>query len=167
MVHNYGGFWRRGLAILIDKTVLYFIFLILILLEFMLLPSHPYSRYPDLPAGKWEYMTGTFMIGHAIVFIIVGAAYFTYFHGSLGQTPGKMLLGLRVIRATGRSMTYSVALLRWAGYLVSSIFLCLGFIWAAFDGRKQAWHDKLAGTLVILSNSKKHTSGPVQLPINF
>ena len=166
MVHNYGGFWRRGLAIFIDKIVLYFIYLILILLEFMLLPSHPYSRHPDLPAGKWEYMTGTFMIGHAIVLIIMGAAYFTYFHGSLGQTPGKMLLGLRVIQVTGKNMTYTAALIRWAGYIVSTICLYLGFIWAAFDSRKQAWHDKLAGTLVILSN-KKHMNGPVQMPIKF
>ena len=38
---------------------------------------------------------------------------------------------------------------RYLGYYVSMIPLCLGLIWVAFDARKQGWHDKLAGTVVV------------------
>jgi uncharacterized RDD family membrane protein YckC len=39
--------------------------------------------------------------------------------------------------------------LRYVGYWVVWITLFIGFIWVAFDGRKQGWHDKIAGTLVV------------------
>jgi uncharacterized RDD family membrane protein YckC len=64
-----------------------------------------------------------------------------------------MLLKLKVIRTTGRNLSFGCAFLRFIGYLISGIVLFLGFIWAAFDGRKQGWHDKLAGTLVVIVNS--------------
>jgi uncharacterized RDD family membrane protein YckC len=32
------------------------------------------------------------------------------------------------------------------GYWISGLVFGLGFIWAAFDGRKEAWHDKLFDT---------------------
>ena len=75
--------------------------------------------------------------------------YFTLFHGFGGQTPGKKLLGLRVVQSSGKPMTPGLAFLRWVGYIISQIPLCLGFIWIAFDGRKQGWHDKIAATCVI------------------
>jgi hypothetical protein len=74
--------------------------------------------------------------------------YFTWFHGSVGQTPGKMMLGLRVFQASGVKMTFGVAFLRWVGSLISGLFLWLGYLWIAVDGRKQGWHDKIAATLV-------------------
>ncbi len=86
MANHYGGFWRRGAAILIDKLVLYFLAMILVVLEFTILPSRPYSQYPDSPPGIWEYMTGAFLVGHIIVFTLMSAIYFTYFHAATGQT---------------------------------------------------------------------------------
>jgi uncharacterized RDD family membrane protein YckC len=160
MVNSYGGFWRRAAAICIDKLILYFLSMILVLLEFTVLPSRPYSHYPDSPSGIWEYMTGSFIMGHIIVFVFMGAVYFIYFHAATGQTPGKMLLKLKVIRTTGKSLTYGDAFLRWACYIISVIFLYLGFIWVAFDGKKQAWHDKLAGTLVIYVNNDEWKKVP-------
>jgi hypothetical protein len=44
------------------------------------------------------------------------------------------------------------------GYLVSNIFY-LGFIWVAFDGKKQGWHDKIAGTVVIIREDGEQTAG--------
>ena len=46
-------------------------------------------------------------------------------------------------------MTFGLAFLRWVGYILSGIFLYLGFLWIAWDGRKQGWHDKIAGTVVV------------------
>ena len=76
-------------------------------------------------------------------------AYFTYFHGTTGQTPGKRLLGLRVVQETGEPIGLGTAFLRWVGYIVSGIPMLMGFLWAGADRRKQGWHDKIAGTVVI------------------
>ncbi len=164
--YHYGGFWRRALAMIVDKLFLYCLFFILTMIEFSILPLRPYSPRPDAPAGLGEYLTGSFMVGHVVVFAIMSAVYFTYFHGLLGQTPGKMLLGLKVIRTSGRNLTYGPAFLRWVCYAISSIFFYLGFIWAAFNRRKQAWHDKIMGTLVIRVNDSDHRRGAQQLTIN-
>jgi uncharacterized RDD family membrane protein YckC len=92
---------------------------------------------------------GVFPVVYVVTTIITGMGYFTWFHGAAGQTPGKMLLGLRVIQTSGVRMTFGVAFLRCVGYLISGLFFWLGFLWIAFDGRKQGWHDKIAATLVV------------------
>ena len=50
-------------------------------------------------------------------------------------------------------MTLGIAFLRWVGAIVSGLVFMLGFVWIAFDGRKQGWHDKIAATLVIHKNA--------------
>jgi len=50
-------------------------------------------------------------------------------------------------------MSYGIAFLRWVSYFISALPLYIGFVWAAFDGKKQAWHDKIAGTVVILTRN--------------
>lgn len=66
-----------------------------------------------------------------------------------GQTLGKMLLKLRVIKKRGGRITILDAILRnVVGYTISQIFL-VGYLWAVFDREKQAWHDKMAGTVVV------------------
>ena len=66
-----------------------------------------------------------------------------------GQTLGKMLLKLRVVKKRGGRITILDALLRnVVGYTISQIFL-VGYLWAVFDGEKQAWHDKMASTVVV------------------
>jgi hypothetical protein len=93
------------------------------------------------------------MGGLALVYtaacVLANLAYYTCFHGLGGRTPGKMLLGLRVIQASGAPMTPGLAFLRWVGYLISTLPFFLGFLWIALDRRKQGWHDKLALTVVV------------------
>jgi len=68
-----------------------------------------------------------------------------------GMTPGKYFLGLRVIKEdTGQySGFWRMALREIIGKWISGVICYLGYIWAFIDSRKQAWHDKIAGTLVI------------------
>ena len=74
-------------------------------------------------------------------------------------TPGKMVLSARVVDAkTGDALTLKQSIGRYLSYFVSIIPLGLGLLWVAFDPRKQGWHDKLAGTVVI--RSKGHRSEP-------
>jgi uncharacterized RDD family membrane protein YckC len=61
-----------------------------------------------------------------------------------------MLLGLRVARESdGSAPGLGRSFLRYIGYFVSGLALGIGFLWVAFDSRKQGWHDKIAGTVVI------------------
>ena len=65
-------------------------------------------------------------------------------------TPGKMAIGARIVDAvTGDRPTTGKLVGRYFGYYLSTIGLLLGYVWVAFDPRKQAWHDKLAGTVVV------------------
>ena len=147
---QYGGFWRRLVAFLIDKAILYFVSLILFLIGLLALglKGDMLGRVLASPADLTHGM-GIFALLYLTASLLAGMTYFTWFHGIVGRTPGKMLLGLRVIQASGDPMTPGIAFLRWVGYLISGPVLCLGFLWIAFDGRKQGWHDKIAATLVI------------------
>jgi len=86
-------------------------------------------------------------------------AYFIYFHGATGRTPGKMLLNLQVVTTDGAPIGFGIAFLRSVGYIVSGLIFGLGYIWAAFDRRKQAWHDKIAGTVVIIRVPQDDAAG--------
>jgi uncharacterized RDD family membrane protein YckC len=88
-------------------------------------------------------------IGHLVSFV----AGLTYVIGSwtfFGATPGKMALGQQIVDAqTGGRIGLGKALLRYVGTIISAIPLCLGYLWIIWDGEKQGWHDKIAGTRVI------------------
>jgi len=152
---RYGGFWRRSFAFLIDEVILYFVSLILFLIGLLALglKGDMIGRVLASPEDMTHGM-GVFAFLYFAASFLAGMAYFTWFHGIGGRTPGKILLGLRVIQASGDPMTPGVAFLRWVGYLISGSVFCLGFLWVAFDGRKQGWHDKIAATLVIRERGK-------------
>ena len=79
----------------------------------------------------------------------VRAAYFIYFIGKDGQTPGKKLCKIRVVNADGSPVGYAKATGRFFGYLLSTLILCIGFLMAAWDDEKRALHDRLCNTRVI------------------
>lgn len=94
------------------------------------------------------------MVG-AVSFLITYFAYPIFFWVTIGQTPGKILLGLRVTRLDGQRISVGRAFLRVLGYWVSAIVLFLGFIWILFDAQRQGWHDKIAGTYVVYYRPQK------------
>jgi uncharacterized RDD family membrane protein YckC len=79
---------------------------------------------------------------------LIALSYDIGFWLAAGQTPGKRALGVRIVRTDGKRMTFGNAVRREIGYVISAI-LFLGFLWAIIDNRRQALHDKLAGTLVL------------------
>jgi uncharacterized RDD family membrane protein YckC len=87
---------------------------------------------------------------------LVSFLYYWYFWTRQdGQTPGKSVMNIRIIKTTGAPLNETDVLLRFIGYWVSGVFFALGFLWAAFDSHSQAWHDKIAGTYVVETESKK------------
>ena len=82
--------------------------------------------------------------------LVAGIAYQVYFWTSTGQTPGKMLMGLKVVSAeTGELLDTGGAAIRYIGYIVSGIPIYLGFLWVIWDPKHEGWHDKIAKTKVI------------------
>jgi uncharacterized RDD family membrane protein YckC len=63
---------------------------------------------------------------------------------------------------TGSSLSVGQSLVRYVGYFVSAIPFCLGLIWVGFDSKKQGWHDKIAGTVVV--RSKQRGTEAVRFP---
>lgn len=80
---------------------------------------------------------------------VISLAYFWLFlTRNKGQTPGKMLMKIRVIKTDGSAISDSDALIRYIGTLIN--FICLfGWFWAFIDPNRQGWHDKLAQTYVV------------------
>jgi uncharacterized RDD family membrane protein YckC len=76
------------------------------------------------------------------------AAYGAIMWKFKGTTIGGMIFGLRVVRLDGKPVEWETVIVRALACFLST-FLWLGFIWIAFDGEKQSWHDKIAGTVVI------------------
>ena len=82
--------------------------------------------------------------------MIVGIAYHWYFlirHN--GQTPGKMLMKIRVVKTDGSPIDDVTPILRYIGYYINSAVIMLGWLWASWDDQKQGWHDKIANTVVV------------------
>jgi uncharacterized RDD family membrane protein YckC len=122
------------------------------------------------PAGFWRRLAGSIIdsillgivtyaleaavskgVGVLLGFVIT-AGYFTWFHGRTGQTPGDAALGIRVVDLrdnVGQPIGYNRAFVRWLVSIVSGAVLLLGYLWMLWDGRKQTWHDKAAGSVPI------------------
>lgn len=85
-----------------------------------------------------------------IVGLLIGIAYHWFFlTQNNGQTLGKMLMGIRVVKVTGEPLTATDVVLRYLGYWLNSAVFAIGWFWAAFDENRQGWHDKIAGTIVV------------------
>ena len=67
-----------------------------------------------------------------------------------GQTVGKRMMSIRIVRLNGEPITFwSMFLRNFLGYTISGAVFSLGYIWILFDDRKQGWHDKIANTVVV------------------
>ncbi len=94
------------------------------------------------------------MVLNQIVQFIILFSYVAYMWIRFAATPGKLLLGLRIVdEQTFGKMTLKQATKRFFSFILSVAPLFLGFIWSNFDKRCQTWHDKIAGTVVVTSKS--------------
>jgi uncharacterized RDD family membrane protein YckC len=75
--------------------------------------------------------------------------YSGYFTGTTGQTPGKLIMGLRVVGATDRPPGYPRAMARAFVGLLGTVLGGLGLLPMAFDPAGRALHDRLFRTRVV------------------
>jgi len=135
--YEYAGFWVRALASIIDSILM----LVIIMPIFFL-------AYGDAFATGAESGSMS-LLGVFLNYIFPAAACMMFWHYK-AATPGKMILGLKVVSLKdGSELTFGQIVVRYIGYYLSMIVLFLGFVLVAFDKRKQGLHDKISQTTVV------------------
>lgn len=133
---EYVGFWARTGAAVIDSILM----LLIIVPAIYWIYGPQYFETPEAIAGPADVLLNW-------VFPAIAVILFWVYRQA---TPGKMVVGARIVDAiTAQPPSKGQLIGRYVGYYVSMIPLLLGIIWIAFDARKQGWHDKLAGTVVV------------------
>lgn len=93
-------------------------------------------------------VSSTSAIGTILV-LVWAFGYLIFFWSTSGSTPGKAIMGIKVISTDGGKVSVGKAIVRIIGYAISGIVIYLGFLWVIWDKDKQGWHDKIAGTYVV------------------
>jgi uncharacterized RDD family membrane protein YckC len=133
---EYVGFWARVGASIIDSLLVCIII------------------WPVVTAvyGTDYWLDGRFIKGPVDFLLswVFPAVAVILFWVAKQATPGKMAISARIVDAeTGGKPNTGQLIIRYLGYYVAMLPVFLGIIWVAFDRRKQGWHDKLAGTVVV------------------
>ncbi len=138
------GFWLRSVAFLVDVAGIAVLASAgSILVSAAVWIGGVLSSMPEFSREWLEWVATT------VLSILIVACYFSLFVAWRGQTPGKMSLGLRIVRVDGERVAFARALVRWVGQALGALLFGIGFLMVAFSRRKQGLHDKLAGTYVV------------------
>jgi uncharacterized RDD family membrane protein YckC len=124
-------------------------------------PVAPLATASMPHAGFWIRMAALFvdilLVGFALsvlhhvvhLHLLVLAAYGAVMWKLRGSTVGGIVFDLQVVRVDGHAIDWGTAVVRALGCFLSLAVAGLGFIWIVFDSANQAWHDKIAGTVVV------------------
>jgi uncharacterized RDD family membrane protein YckC len=136
----YAGFWRRFMAIMIDELILAAVALFFSVSYLLTIVSKP----------DFEAVIITFLSNKIFSFFLHWL-YFTLMESSSYQaTLGKMAIGIMVTDYDGRRISFLRANGRYFGKFLSMLIFGIGFLMAGFTRKKQALHDMLAETLVVI-----------------
>jgi uncharacterized RDD family membrane protein YckC len=142
---RYAGFWIRVLSAMIDGTLLIFAhwpIRVLLNSAMTLIAMDFHIAALEMPGRQRLIRIG---IG-----LVISWAYRAGMESSSTQgTLGKMALGLKVTDEMGNRIDLARATARHFSKYLSLFTLCIGYVMAGFDARKQALHDRIAGTLVV------------------
>jgi uncharacterized RDD family membrane protein YckC len=154
LLGHYAGFISRFLALVLDTFLISITFIALTwfvsvtttMLQLRSFLGFSINRIP----GSEAFIEAIFgPLGGSLLTAAYITTYHVFFWVLTGQTPGKALLGLRIVTLQGKRLSPLRGLLRFAAYFVSALPLLLGFLWVLADDRRQAWHDKIARTCVV------------------
>jgi uncharacterized RDD family membrane protein YckC len=138
------GFWIRFLAYLIDSIVVSLLMgVIWAPSVFVTIRAATSAEGPGALAAILPFLS--FLLGTA-----VALGYILWFWANRGATPGKKMLGLRIVREDGEEpIGWGTAFMRLVGYMVSGFVLYIGFLMIAFNAEKKGLHDMIAKTRVL------------------
>ena len=135
---SYVRLWARLGAMIIDTIIISIVVYILSLI------------LVDESALASENAPPTQILLAFLISFVLPAIAIILFWVYLQATPGKLVVGARIVRAdNGMNPSVGQCIGRYFSYFLSGLILGLGYLWVAFDKRKQGWHDKLAGTVVV------------------
>jgi uncharacterized RDD family membrane protein YckC len=137
---HYAGFWIRFVARMIDGLILGALGMA-VQMGLLGMSFGAGARPGEFDLARIALST--------IIGLAIGLAYAVFFLGKFGATPGKMAVGVRVIRADGTPITYGRAAGRFFAEYLSMLILYIGFIMAGFDSEKRALHDHICDTRVV------------------
>jgi uncharacterized RDD family membrane protein YckC len=143
---RYAGFITRLAAFVVDRAITAMIGLLTGLAVQYAMNAFRINQLFGFRDISWQVETG---VGVG-VYLAISVTYDLSFWMLAGQTPGKRLMGVRVVRSDGTRLRFGNAIRRELAYVASGL-LFLGYLWILFDNRRQGWHDKLAGTIVVYS----------------
>jgi uncharacterized RDD family membrane protein YckC len=135
---RYAGFWMRVLAYLIDVVVLEVVYYSILIPLGMAKTSYTPA---EITSGMW--------LIPMVIATLLNVVYYTFFNGRFGASPGKMALGLKIVRPDGSPISYMTAFGRSWAYWLSSIILGFGFFMIGWDSEKRGLHDRVCDTRVI------------------
>ena len=138
-VTNYMGFRRRLVAWIIDAVILGAIFPIIVLIT--------YFVYYETSSGR--YLEGESLGAGIFYWLCFGIIYFIGFWSWRGQTPGKIVMKIKIVRSDGSPLGIGRAILRYICFLLSTLIAFIGHFMIIWDSKKQGLHDKIARTCVI------------------
>lgn len=140
---EYGGFWNRYVASVIDGVVTSIGSLIIYIVL---------GGLYEAGGGSSEGST----VIYFFVSFLFGWLYFAIMESSAKQaTLGKMAMRLVVTDERDNRLTFGRATARYFAKFISAIILMIGYIIAAFTEKKQALHDMVAGTIVYQKQPSK------------
>jgi len=133
---KYVGFWARAWASFLDSLLIVMVTYPLLIFSY----GWTFLESPSLMEGPV----------HLVLSWMFPAAAIVIFWITRSATPGKIVIGARIVDATTGGKPSAFQLLkRYVGYYLSALPLGWGFLHVAFDDKKQGWHDKMAGTVVV------------------
>ena len=146
---QYAGFWNRFHAVIVTTILLTLIEMVISYLlwnDFWMTNMNLFGVYDIL-------------VDHLLPMILTIILWVKY-----TSDPGKMLYRAQIVDAsTYKKPTLKQFIIRYIGYYISLIPLGLGYFWVIWDDKKQAWHDKLAHTVVIKPIEAKHIKWYIQV----
>ncbi|MDA3921316.1 MAG: RDD family protein [Salinisphaera sp.] len=149
----YAGFWIRVWASIIDSALV--LIVLFPVLRWIFGPGSSQTDAGQLYTASGQINWAALSISWPgpmdfILYWLLPAAIVVLFWRTRKATPGKMAIHARIVDArTGETPSSRQLIIRYLGYYVSTLPLCLGLIWVGIDARKQGWHDKLAQTVVV------------------
>lgn len=143
--YQYAGFWIRVVAVIIDSIILG---VVQSILQFTALrPLLDTADLENNPAAVLAAFSAMGVLG--LLSLAISCAYESIFIAQLGATPGKMALGLRVVRPDGSRVDLGRSVGRYFAKMLSAIILCIGYIMVGFDAEKRGLHDIICDTRVV------------------
>ena len=143
---EYAGFLTRLVAWTIDRLII----IVIISITAMVVGFFAQAFRINELLGTQELLDQIMVVVVVAVAVTIPLIYNIGSWMLAGQTLGKWVMGVRIVRTDGERLTFWNCVRRQAGYWISAI-LFLGYLWVLMDNRRQGWMDKIAGTFVVYS----------------